>query len=405
MKHRPRLGIHCPGTGTGGPWRYVHSLLKHIDLNEFDVQLLCDIDGVYAPRPDVNVITLSKQTLASSTDVPVIGTAIPNKPSIFRSITNEARVAAGFFRTAWRLSRSLRRYNLDIVHMQETGCEEAPVAARFAGIPHVLGTFHTDWTYDLHHERESFGYQLMERASNRSLDAAIAVSEATGRNWRRRTFLPRHRILTIHNGIDPDRFIRRQSRSTARAALGLPGDRFIVIGLGRLDEAKGFADLIDAAAHLRAAVPNLLIAIAGEGPLRTALDAQVDFKGLRQSVTFLGFQKEVQPVLDAADAFALPSLCEACPYAVLEAMASGLPVLGSDVGGVRELIDDGKTGLLLPPRDAATWASAIRTLATDSGLRERFGRAGRERVNDRFQEQDMIRRTFDVYRRFVERPR
>jgi glycosyltransferase involved in cell wall biosynthesis len=253
----------------------------------------------------------------------------------------------------------------------------------------------------LRNERSSFGYQFLERISNRSLHTAIAVSAATGRNWRRRTFLPNQRVVTIHNGIDPGRFSRRQSPSDARVALNLPRDTFMVVGLGRLDEAKGFADLIDAAALLRAAVPNLLVAIAGEGLLRTPLESLARSRNV--DARFLGFQKDVQPVLDAADVFALPSLCEACPYAVLEAMAAGLPALGSDVGGVRELIRHGETGLVLPPRNAPAWAAAIHTLAADAGLRERFGQAGRERVIESFQERDMVRRTFGVYHQLLGR--
>jgi glycosyltransferase involved in cell wall biosynthesis len=308
------------------------------------------------------------------------------------------RVIAGFLKSAYRLAKHLRAFQFDLFHTQNTGCEEAPLAARLAGIPRIVGTFHTDSTYDLHSERSSWGYRFLERLSNRSLHRAIAVSAATGRNWQRRTFLPSPRITTIHNGIDAGKFRRQNSRAAAKLKLDLPHDAFVVLGLGRLDEAKGFADLIAAAGMLHAAVPKLLVLIAGEGPLRQSLQNQAQSLGV--NVHFAGFVSEIQPLLDAADLFALPSLCEACPYAVLEAMAAGAPVLASDVGGVSEMIR--RSGTLLPPRNPAAWATAIHRLANDEPRRLTMEREGLERVTERFREEEMVRATFQLYRELLQ---
>ncbi len=388
---RPRLGIHCPGNGSGGPWRYVHSLLAHINLDEFDVCVFCDIDGVYEQRPGVRVVQLTTSPKREQPNA----VALPMKLTETRR--NDLRLIAGFLRSAIRLARVFASQSLDLLHTQNTGCEEAPFAARLAGISHVVGTFHTDSTYDLHRERDSWGYHCLERLSNRSLHQALAVSAATGRDWRHRTFIPSSRVGTIHNGINAAKFARTRSREAARLLLDLPHEAFLVIGLGRLDEAKGFADLIDAASLLRAALPELVVAIAGEGPLRASLEALARFKQV--NVRFLGFQMDVQPLLEAADLFALPSLCEACPFAVLEAMAAGVPVLGSDVGGVSELLRG--AGVILPPRDPSVWALAIHKLAHDSETRKLLGNLGQLRVSMQFTEDDMVSRTFRVYRRLL----
>lgn len=397
---KPRIGLHCPGTGSGGPWRYVHSLLRHIDLTAFDVRVFCDIEGLYEPRPEILIVPLQTRSnqrpdafYAGITSRQASGILSPQRQ--FQMLPRSFRLIAGFFRDARRLARTLRPHRLDLFHTQNTGCEEAPVAARLAGIGRIVGTFHTDSTYDLNRERDSWDYRMLERISNRSLHRAIAVSHATGRDWRRRTFMPPHRVVAIHNGIDASQFSRRQSQQDARRSLNVPEEAFVVAGLGRLDQAKGFADLIDAAAM--AEVPNLLLLIAGTGPLQPALEAHAASRGV--TVRFLGFLSDVQPVLDAADLFALPSLCEACPYAVLEAMAAGLPVLGSDVGGVSELIAAG-AGLVLPPRAPAAWAPVIRALAKDATLRARFGAAGRDRVA-LFDEREMAARTFQIYRELL----
>jgi glycosyltransferase involved in cell wall biosynthesis len=406
MVVRPRIGIHCPGTGSGGPWRYVHSLLKNIDTAEFEPIVICDIPGDYAPRPEISVARLSmtaplsaaKSAAESEHNVaPRRGLSSRLKSLVGR----QARVVLGFHRTAKTLAATIRPLHLDLFHTQNTGCEEAPCAARLAGVPHIVGTFHTDWTFDLHGERAGAGYRLLESISNRSMHRAIAVSHATGRNWLRRTALPVGRMVTIHNGIDAAMFARSMGRRVARLPLKIPEEAFVVLGLGRLDEAKGFADLIEAAAIARPAIPNLRVLIAGDGPLRSTLEFQAFQRGVADCVQFAGFVSDVQPVLDAADIFALPSVCEACPYAVLEAMAAGLSVIGSQVGGVPELIEHGRTGFVLPPRSPTAWAAALIRMHDDKRLCESMGAAGHARVIEHFSEAKMTTQTFGVYRELL----
>jgi glycosyltransferase involved in cell wall biosynthesis len=241
----------------------------------------------------------------------------------------------------------------------------------------------------------------MEWYSNRSLHLAIAVSEATKRDWVRRTGMPAERVVTIHNGIDPDAFVRRQSKQDARATLGLPRDAIILGGVGRLEAAKGFAYLIESVALLRSEFPQVMAAIAGAGPLREQLAAAASARGVSDRVVFLGFQSDVNAVFDVCDAFVLSSLCEALPFALLEAMAHELPVVGTAVGGVPEVIVPGETGFLAPARNAAALAAAARPLLASRDLRIRLGRAGRERVTKHFHEADMVRNTINVYRQML----
>lgn len=391
---RPRLGLYCPGAGTGGPWRYVHSLLAGLDPAEFAVTVFCDLPGGYEPRPWVRVVRLG---LAGAFEGGAArpAPAGPNRkrPRLGRLVPAPARVWAGFARETRRLARLMAGHRLDVLHTQNAGCEEAPVAARLAGVPRVIGTFHVDSTYDLHRERSGPTYRALEAVSNRCLDVGIAVSRATGREWVRRTPGIGARVGTIYNGIDPETFRRRAAPAAARCRLGLPEAGPVVGGVGRLDEAKGFGDLVDAAGLLRDEFPDLTVAVAGAGPLRAALEARAAGR-----VRFLGFQADVQPVLDALDVFALPSWCEACPYALLEAMAAGLPAVGAAVGGVPELIAPGRTGLVVPPRDPAALAGALRALLRDADLRRRWGAAGRDRVAEAFHERDMVAKTIGVYR-------
>lgn len=364
------------------------------------MSVFCDLPGAYEPRPWVKVVPLDVVAAAPSATAGAATSEAPvaKRLALPRLAPKAVRLWVGFGAQTRRLARLLRRHPVDIFHTQNTGCEESPVAAKLAGVRHVIGTFHVDSTYDLHGARSGPTHRLLEVVSNRCLDTAIAVSRATKRDWVRRSHIPAARVVTIHNGIDPDKFHRRQSREAARTALGLSADGLIVGGLGRLDEAKGFTYLLDAAARLSTEFPNLTVAIAGAGPLREPLEQQAIRLGLRNVVRFLGFRSDVQPVLDALDVFAMPSLSETLGYALLEAMATELPAVGSAVGGIPEVIVPGETGFVVPPRNADRLAEGLRVLLRDAELRMRMGAAGRTRVGRDFHERDMVRKTIDLYR-------
>jgi glycosyltransferase involved in cell wall biosynthesis len=402
---RTSIGILCPGNGTGGPWRYVHSILAALDPEEFDITVFCDLPGEYEARPWIKVVRLGSPAsfpggAPAANNVP--STHARPRSSLTRLAPAGVRLWSGYGKQSRRLARLIRQHSLDIFHTQSTGCEESPVAARLAGVGHVIGTFHVDSTYDLHRERSGPGHRLMETISNRCLDAAIAVSHATKRDWVRRTHIPAGRVVTIHNGIDPEKFRRRLSREEARRTLGIPISGLVVGGLGRLEEAKGFGDLISAVPGLLAEFPDLTVLIAGTGPLRERLEAQAVRLGVAATVRFLGFLPDVQPVFDALDVFAFPSLCETLGYALLEAMATEVPAVGSTVGGIPEVIVPGQTGFLVPSRSPEQLGSEIAQLLRSRDLRSRFGASARERVLCCFQERDMVEKTIEMYRRTLD---
>lgn len=383
-----RIGFDI-SPGAGGPGRYVQSLVTALQRPEW-------------------VVTHWEQL---ATHVPWTNTTRvqpdPTKKlqrSLRWMIPRSLRFVRGFHNDARRAAQTIRAMNVHLFHAQNTGCEEMPVAARLAGVPHVLGTFHVDPSIDLQGKRSGWLARVLERHSNHSLNVAIAVSEATRQAWIRRSGLSPDRVITIHNGINPQQFCRRDTPESARRQLGLPPRAMIVGGLGRLAPAKGFSYLIEAVAMLRDHHPQLILAVAGQGPLHAELLQTARLLGLQDRVYFLGFQENVNLVLDAFDIFVQPSLCETLGYAVLEAMAHELPCVGTRVGGIPEVLVDGESGMLVPPRDAVPLARAISQLATAPELRQRLGQAARARVATHFQEADMVRRTINIYHRLLESP-
>lgn len=211
-------------------------------------------------------------------------------------------------------------------------------------------------------------------------------SEALAAGLRARLGVGRERCAVIPNGIplaDADAALAA-ARPGARTAMGLFRTDLAVACVGRLHRQKGLSVLLAAFHALLQTVPTARLLLAGDGPERRALEAAVDALRLRPFVRFLGTVPSSWELLAAADLFALPSLWEGMPNALLEAMAAGLPVVATAVGAVPEMVAAGTEGLLVPPGDAAALAQALAGLAADPQGRRELGRMARQRVERDF---------------------
>jgi glycosyltransferase involved in cell wall biosynthesis len=207
-------------------------------------------------------------------------------------------------------------------------------------------------------------------------------------------------VRCIRNGIDLARVMPTVERSEMRAQLGIPSDTFVVGTVGRLMPIKGLEYLIDAFGRFRRqpgrAASKLLI--VGDGPLKAGLGRYADSHELSRSVEFLGMRTDVYDVMGAFDVFALSSLHEGVPMALLEAMALGIPIVASRVGGIPEILEDKKEAVLVPAQDAEALASAIGMIAGSSERRAELTRAARERVKARFSIQSSATQMREMYR-------
>jgi glycosyltransferase involved in cell wall biosynthesis len=177
---------------------------------------------------------------------------------------------------------------------------------------------------------------------------------------------------------------------------------FVVGFAGRLVPVKGLVSLLRAIVPLRIMFPLLRLEVAGDGPDRPALEREAELLGLEDTVEFLGWREDLTRLFDRWDVFAQPSLEEAFPVATLEAMAAGLPVVATNVGGLPELVEDAETGLLVPPEDPAALADALRKLISEPALRQVMGRAGLVRVRERFSVDQMIAEIAQVYEEILQ---
>jgi glycosyltransferase involved in cell wall biosynthesis len=248
-------------------------------------------------------------------------------------------------------------------------------------------------------------FLLLERGSYAAADAVIAVSQGLVDFLEKAEALPRHKTVVIGNGVDPAIAFHAPSRDEARRLLGVPPRALVLGTVGRLAEQKGQIDLLRALPAIRAALPGACLLIAGEGPLRGALEEEARRLGLAEAVRFLGHRKDVLPVLMSLDLFVLPSLWEGLPQALLEAMVLSLPVVATRCVGVEETIADGTSGRLVPRHDPEALARAAIEVLRDPALGNRLGEAGRRVVLERHAQARVAAQVDRLYRDILERRR
>ena len=220
--------------------------------------------------------------------------------------------------------------------------------------------------------------EWLYRQSLRGTDYAVAVCEAARQRFAADGMRPRRALLSVPNGIRPERF--RPADDVARqslvAELGLPTGSRIIGTVGRLQPVKDHALLLRAFAKVRVQVPEAALVIVGDGPLRAALEAQAEQAGLSDALRFMGDRHDVPRLLTGMEVFALTSTSEGYSVALLEACASSLPIVATDVGGNREIVRHGINGRLVPSGDTAAIATALIALLRGGEQAAAMGRAG-----------------------------
>lgn len=288
------------------------------------------------------------------------------------------------------LVRLLRRERPEVFHAHMSSpvaCKWGLAAAVLARVPAVLGTVQVG-AYD---PDRSSRWQL--RALVSRVDRFLAVSREIAAELVEELGWPVEKVEVVYNAVDVER-TAVPAPPGLRAQLGGSETRPLVLTPARLNAQKGHDALLEAIAE----VPDALFLLAGDGPERGRLEALATELGVADRVRFLGRREDVPQLLAACDVFALPSLYEGSSLAVLEAMAAGIAIVSSAIGGTEELIEDGRSGLLVPPGDAPALAAALRRLLGEAQLREDFAARARERVDAGLRREQNADRVAAVYR-------
>ena len=285
----------------------------------------------------------------------------------------------------WKL---LRRLRPAILHTYNVGTVEYSATALLAGVPVRIHAEHGRDSIEM--DGRHAKYNMLRRLLAPVIDAYVPVS-ADLAEWLRATVgIPGHKVAMIANGVDTRRYAPPAGPATPAAA----GPLWIG-SVGRIDRIKDHQGLLDAFRLLLARLPaprhDLRLAIVGDGPLLQSLKDRVAAAGLSDRVWLPGMRTDIDAILRGWAVFVLPSLSEATPVTIMEAMASGLPVVATRVGGVPQLVREHQTGLLVPPADAAALAEAMAAYVLDPDLRMRHGAAGRTHVQAYFSMEAMVR--------------
>lgn len=203
---------------------------------------------------------------------------------------------------------------------------------------------------------------------------------------------PPEKLVVIHNGVDPDPFVKADG-SKIREEFNL-NDEIVICMVGRLAPPKDHFTLLKALKMLKGKVKLLSV---GDGNLGLKIKEYIVQNDLNDSIVLTGKRKDVPQFLAASDIFVLSSQWEGLPYTIIEAMMSGLPVIATRVGGVPELVEDGITGYLVPPKDHRSMASAINKIINDPSLRQHMGKMGRKKAMEKFTLERMLQETEKVY--------
>lgn len=369
----------------GGAQRYVFDLATHMPLLQFDVAVGCGGTGALVVKLEA------------------AGVRVIPLPSLDRDVRFFKEVRAFV-----SLISVFLRERPDIIHVNSSKAGGlGAVAAFFYTLltrnfaPRVIFTVH-GWAF--REERPRWQRWLIRGFSWLGAlfqDRVILISAADEADAKK--FISKEKLHLIPHGIQPPQFLERgRARDffSRAARTAIPNEFPLILTTAELTSNKGLADLIDAAKRLHASreTPLFHIVLIGEGEARKQLQKMIEQDGLSGLISLIGFLPEAATYLRGGDLFVLPSWKEGLPYAVLEAMSAGLAIVATNVGGVPDLIEDGVSGLLVPPKNPHALADAIAVLLRDPSRRRALGAHAARRVQERYILDRMIHDTVAVYR-------
>jgi len=304
------------------------------------------------------------------------------------------------WRCSLRLTGFLRRHQVSVIHAHQYTPFFYGITARLLyPRPAILFTEHGRHFPDYPRRKRMLFNRLMLRRRDRVVGVGQAVRQALIQN----EGISPHRVSVVYNGIDFQRYYSDgEERAAVRKELGLEPDDFVILQVARMDYLKDHATAIRTIARLASPCPQVKLLLAGEGPELEKVQGQVHQLNVSPHVRFLGLRKDVPRLLAAADLFLLTSISEGIPLTVIEAMAAGLPVVATRVGGMGEVVQEGTTGLLASSGDDAGLADHVLKLIADPALRCRMGEHGRQRVHRVFSQEQMLAGYMKLYQEQLE---
>ena len=350
----------------GGAEQVVIDLARHIDRAQFEPVVCCLYDkGRSAPSVEKEGIPVI--ALGSKSDALLV-------PALFRLI---------------------RSWKIDLVHTHLFHANLwGRISAECAGVPVICSEHGMDtWRGPFH--------LTMDRCLARVSKRIIFVSKAVKQFYTERNPCLKGRGCVLYNGVEIEKFQAKGLGEEVRQSLGLRESHRVLGIVGRLVPEKSHVDFIEVIQSLSRELEDIVGLIVGEGELLSQLEQLVKRRGIEDRIMFLGYRSDMPRIYQAMDVFVTTSLREGFPLSVLEAMAAGIPIVATDVGGIPECIKDGEEGLLVPASDPMAAAQAVLKVLTDSALRDTLVANARRRVRASFSVQAMVKNHESLYREIL----
>lgn len=356
-----KIAYVIDGLGMGGAERLMVPILKHLNRNRFEA-CVCALQ--------------SRDGNPMAEELRLLG--IPVECLDIKHLRDWDALP--------RLTGYLKRVGADLVHTQlEFANTLGNVSAKYLRLPSVC-TIHVMPALDV--KTKSKLHQRVEWFALRHFcDRVISVSEEARQHHLAISGAPSSQVVTLYNGIDLSSFVsleRERERAAVRTELGIPPDANVLTTVAVLRPQKGIQFMIRALPAILASHPNTYYLVVGDGSHRDALLEEVQKVGVGDRVVFAGMRRDVARLLSASDVFVLPTLTEALPTVLAEAMAARLPIVASRVGGVPEMVTDGQNGCLVEPEDLDGLVLACRQLVAGKDTRAAMGEEGWRTVDQKF---------------------
>lgn len=362
------------GLGMGGAERLMVPILKHLDRNRFTPRV-CALqskgDNPLAEEIRALGVPVDDLTIAHLRDLD----AIP------------------------RLRKYLCDHQIALVHTQlEFSNILGNIAAKTLRLPsvctvHVLPSDDARAKSKIHQQAEWLALRLF-------CDRVLTVSEETRQSYIARSGIPARKLTALYNGIDLSPYLRLDSdlaRDSVREEFRVPRDAPLLVTVAVLRPPKGIDRMLNAMPAILDAFPNAYYLIVGDGAHRQELEKETKRLNLSEQVIFAGMRKDIPRLLAASDLFILPTLTEALPTVLAEAMAARLPIVASTVGGIPEMVADGENGLLVPPSQPSELSRACVAILSDQPTRRGMGESGWRTVDQKFKIENQVRQLEQVY--------
>lgn len=374
----------------GGTANLLYELITHLDLDEFKIDVALPPPAPYDPmRPlaDPGFPDLMREKGFKVETVRLVGGKIAPLADLKATLA---------------LYRIMRRNRYDVVHAHSAkGGFTGRLAARLAGVPAIIYTPSGLPFNPFISRHVSLMYLALERFAGLYTDAIIAVCESERQQVVRHGLVAESKVVLLPNPFDVAACKPSVPPAAKRQELGLsPGDP-VVGTVARLTRQKGVEFFVEAAAIVLRSHPWAQFVLIGDGELRPQVEAQINDLDIASSFHFLGRRADCLDIMATFDIFVMPSLWEGSPYASLEAMALAKPVVGTDVTGVRDLVQHQVNGILVPAESAQALAQATVTLLEDKDLAARLGEEGRRSLGQRYDPTRIALQTGRLYKEIL----